>query len=108
MAQRPPSLDSLLGHVDELQTQVDAGQRLLEHLQAQRVADKTKIANLEISLTTARRIGAAVGILMATEHVAEGQAFKILVEASNAQHRKVSDIAAGVVATGKLPVVLSG
>ena len=40
--------------------------------------------------------------------VAEGHAFKILVEASNARHLKVSDIAADVLATGKAPVALSG
>jgi AmiR/NasT family two-component response regulator len=55
------------------------------------------------ALSAARRIGAAIGIVMAAHRCDERQAFDMLAQASMHQHRKVRDIADDVVRTGSLP-----
>ena len=69
-------------------------------LEADRAADRKKIANLEIALISARRIGAAVGIVMAQLKVSDEQAFAMLREASQNQNRKLRDVAEDVLLTG--------
>jgi GAF domain-containing protein len=61
-----------------------------------------KIDNLERALNTSRRIGIAMGILMAAHKVTDDQAFDLLRIASQAQHRKLFDIAEDVAVTGTL------
>jgi transcriptional regulator with GAF, ATPase, and Fis domain len=63
---------------------------------------RNKIDNLEVALRTSRQIGMAMGILMSTHKVTEEQAFGLLRIASQSTHRKLSDLAAGVVETGTL------
>jgi GAF domain-containing protein len=63
---------------------------------------RDKISNLEFALSTSRHIGAAMGILMATQKVTDDQAFDLLRIASQATHRKVTEIADDVVRTGVL------
>ena len=63
-----------------------------------------KIDNLERALVTSRRIGVAIGILMATHKVTEEQAFDLLRIASQNSHRKLFDIADDVTHTGALDV----
>lgn len=60
-------------------------------------------ANLESALTTSRRIGAAIGVLMAHHKVTEEAAFAMLRTSSQHLHRKLRDIAVDVVETGTLP-----
>ena len=61
-----------------------------------------KIRNLEVALTTNRRIGMALGVLMARHNLTDEQAFAMLVRASHRRHRKVREIADDVVLTGEL------
>jgi GAF domain-containing protein len=63
-----------------------------------------KIENLERALVTSRRIGVAIGILMARQMVTEEQAFDLLRIASQNSHRKLYDIAEEVAHTGALDV----
>ena len=63
---------------------------------------RAQIHNLEIALISARRIGTAVGIVMATYKVSDEAAFDLLVVASQNSHRKLRDIAQDVVETGDL------
>ncbi len=65
---------------------------------------KDKIDNLERALVTSRRIGVAIGILMARQMVTEEQAFDLLRIASQNSHRKLYDIADEVAHTGALDV----
>ena len=65
---------------------------------------QSKIENLERALQTSRRIGTAMGILMASYKVTEPQAFDLLRIASQSNHRKVYDVADEVVQTGQLDV----
>jgi AmiR/NasT family two-component response regulator len=66
-----------------------------------------KIKHLEVALASSRRIGAAVGILMATYKVPERQAFDMLVAVSQHHQRKLRDLADDVVATGSLDWAIS-
>ena len=61
-----------------------------------------QIRNLETALLTARRIGTAVGIVMANYKITDEAAFDLLVVASQNSHRKLRDIAQDVVETGDL------
>jgi hypothetical protein len=63
---------------------------------------QSKIENLERALQTSRRIGTAMGILMASYKVTEHQAFDLLRIASQSHHRKLHDIADDVVQSGSL------
>jgi hypothetical protein len=58
---------------------------------------------LHTALDSNRRIGAAIGVLMAIHKVTEDQAFDLLRTASQLLHRKLRDIASEVVETGALP-----
>jgi AmiR/NasT family two-component response regulator len=62
----------------------------------------SKIANLEIALASSRRIGMAIGILMARFTIGDDAAFEMLRTASQRQNRKLRDIAEDVVLAGTL------
>jgi len=89
--------------MDSLLKQQDADRLLIEHLEAEGLADRNAIANLEIALITARRVGAAMGILMARRQLTDVQAFDALRETSQGTHTKLRDIAERVIETGELP-----
>ena len=59
--------------------------------------------HLEKALESGRRIGAAMGILMATRRLTEPQAFDALRVASQHSQRKLRDVAEDVLLTGELP-----
>ena len=90
-----PDLDDLFDQVRALQKQVAADQELVAELQA-------KIVNLEAALVTARRIGAAVGILMDRYKLTDRQAFTLLETASMRTHHKLRDLADQLVETGAM------
>jgi hypothetical protein len=58
--------------------------------------------HLRTALASNRRIGAAVGILMANHKITEDQGFDLLRIASQHTHRKLRDLANDVVETGHL------
>lgn len=112
-----PSRDDLERRIDRLEQQGDSDREtirslelraevdreLIEQLQADGELDRAAIANLESALVSARRIGAAIGVLMASQRVTDDQAFRLLVRASQSRNRKLRDIAEDVVLTGILP-----
>ncbi len=63
---------------------------------------QNKIDNLNRALETSRRIGAAIGILMATHQVGYQQGFDLLRIASQTSHGKIAAIAEHVLAVGTL------
>jgi GAF domain-containing protein len=67
-----------------------------------RVADREQKDHLTNALASNRKIGAAIGILMATHKITEQQAFDALRLASQHSHRKLHEIAFEVVETGQL------
>lgn len=59
--------------------------------------------HLEQALASSRRIGAAMGVLMASLRLTEDQAFDALRTVSQHSHRKLRDVAEEVLLTGQLP-----
>jgi GAF domain-containing protein len=84
---------------------LDIGGLLAEHaaiaLEATYALDKA--SNLEAALESNRRIGMAIGILMAEHRVTEQQAFELLRTASQRNHVKLRDLADQVILTGETP-----
>ncbi|MEO6955730.1 MAG: ANTAR domain-containing protein [Antricoccus sp.] len=61
-----------------------------------------QITHLEAALVNARRIGAAIGIIMTRMNLTEDQAFEVLREASQRSNRKLREVADDVLYTGAL------
>jgi hypothetical protein len=89
--------------IGELRTQGEVDQSRILDLEADKSRDQAQIGNLELALNNARRIGAAIGILMLTHKISEAQAFDMLRHVSQNSHRKLRDVADDVVITGTLP-----
>lgn len=66
--------------------------------------DADRVRNLETALASNRRIGIAIGVLMASRKVTEEQAFALLRTTSQHNHLKLAEIAEYVVETGEVPV----
>ena len=86
--------------IDELEARADVDAKVLAELQADGILNRERAAQLEVALRSSRRIGAAIGIVMADRKVSEEHAFAILVKASQDANRKVRVIADEVVRTG--------
>ena len=77
--------------------------RLVTHavglIQRTRTADalRSKVANLEIALTSNREIGISIGIVAATRELTPEQAFEFLRDISQHTNRKLRDIAADII-----------
>lgn len=69
--------------------------------------NRRRAEELEQALRTNRRIGMAMGILMARHQVTDDQAFDLLRIASQNSNRKLADIARDVCDTGALDVPLT-
>jgi transcriptional regulator with GAF, ATPase, and Fis domain len=84
---------------------VDIGGVLADHaaiaLDATFASDKAN--NLQSALESNRKIGMAIGILMAEHRLTEQQAFDLLRTASQRNHVKLREIADRVVLTGATP-----
>lgn len=65
-------------------------------------AAETRIANLERALQSNRRIGMALGVLMARHQLTEQQAFDVLRLQSSRRNVKLAELAEQVVYTGGL------
>jgi hypothetical protein len=63
-------------------------------------ADASKVFNLELALASNRRIGIAIGVLMALHQVTDEQAFELIRKESQAHHVKLRDVAEVVATTG--------
>lgn len=103
VSERADVAEDLLAKLQALEAQAEVGHALTTALHAHTVAADAKIENLEAALATSRRIGAAVGIIMATHKIAYDDAFAALRVASNHSQRKLRDVADEVVITGVLP-----
>ncbi|MGY1664141.1 ANTAR domain-containing response regulator [Geodermatophilus sp. SYSU D00705] len=65
---------------------------------------ESRVAHLQIALTSNRRIGMAIGILMARHRLTEDQAFDLLRKQSSRRNVKLVRLAEEVVYTGSLEV----
>jgi AmiR/NasT family two-component response regulator len=97
-----PTRDQMKSEIGDLQRQGLVDRELIAQLEADGVLDRTKIAHMEVALITCRRIGAAMGIIMAQRKVTEEQAFDLMRIASQHSHRKLREVADDVVLTGTI------
>jgi len=67
------------------------------------IDQRHRAEHLNRALLSGRRIGAAMGILMASRRLTEQQAFDALRVASQHSQRKLRDLADDVLLTGELP-----
>ena len=74
----------------------------LTELRTRAEAAEHRADNLERALTSNRRIGMAIGILLERLHVTEEQAFELLREESMRQNVRLAQVAEQVVYTGTL------
>ena len=81
---------------------LDRTEQVLARESERRAAADTT-ANLQSALDSNRRIGTAIGILMAHRRITETSAFDQLRLVSQATHRKLREIADDVILTGTLP-----
>ena len=98
---------------DDYITKPFASQELLARLRANHelhqlreqavdAADE-RTAQVRGGLQSNRVIGTAIGILMTTHRLSTEQGFALLVAASQHSNRKLRDLAAEVISTGRLP-----
>ena len=94
----PVPRDTGLRHGDamrSLDTEVDRLQRNLDSVREQS-------ENLQAALESNRRIGMAIGILMATRRLTDEAAFEYLRQASNVRNVKLRAVAEEVIYQGTL------
>ena len=70
---------------------------------AELASARAQIEHLSRALESNRRIGMAIGIVMARHGLTPDEAFGALRMASQRSHRKLRDIAEDVVFTGEIP-----
>ena len=81
--------------VEELEAVIEG----LEH----RVHDlEHEVGTLSAGLDSSREIGAAVGVVMERLHLTSGDAFELIVKASQNLNVKVHEVAERIVATGDI------
>lgn len=94
--------EQMRDRVEALEKQAELDRQLIEHLQFDATDARSRIAHLEKALETSRRIGAAIGILMATHRITDETAFQLLQRASQKRNQKLRDLAEDVLLTGTL------
>lgn len=92
--------DAAGDRVDRLEHRVDIHEELIAELQKEGLVSRTHAHNLEQALRSARLIGSAVGIVMASRKVSEEAAFRTLGKASQDTNVKLRLVAEEVVRTG--------
>lgn len=88
--------------IDRVEASIELDREMIAELQAEGFLNQEHAAHLEEALRSARRIGAAMGIVMAHRKVSEEVAFELLKHASQHANRKVRVLADELVATGDL------
>lgn len=73
---------------------------LLVECQGELKVAEGELEHLRAALVSARRIGAAIGILMGTRRITDDDAFALLSRASQDQNRKLRVVAEDVIRTG--------
>jgi hypothetical protein len=92
--------DAQAARIDALESRADVDREVIATLKAEGLVSHEHALQLEQALRTSRKIGAAIGIVMAERKLAEDQAFAILKTASQEANRKLRDIADDLVRTG--------
>lgn len=86
--------------MDALEARFDVDREVIAQLQADGLLSEEHAAHLSHALQSSRKIGAAIGIVMAERKVSEAAAFHILSKASQDSNRKLQVVAHEVVSDG--------
>ena len=117
MKEVDPTRAQLKGQIEDLRAQGDTDRSLISDLEAQAVLDhalieqlqdtgeidRFEVKGLQVALATCKRIGVAIGFVMATRQVSQAEALRILCQASEDTGRNLRDTADYVTLTGELP-----
>ena len=93
-------VDANTAKITALEDQADVDAKLIAALQAEGLLRQDHQEELQAALGTSRRVGAAIGILMASRGFTEDGAFNALASLGQNTNRKLRDIADELVATG--------
>ncbi|NYJ06833.1 ANTAR domain-containing protein [Petropleomorpha daqingensis] len=80
----------------------DTAVDVFKQVQEQLLAAREQIVHLETALTSNRRIGIAIGIVMARNQLTDEAAFELLREQSQLRNQKLRELAEEVIYTGML------
>jgi hypothetical protein len=81
---------------------LDNAPDVFKQVQEQLLEARERIGHLETALASNRRIGIAIGIVMAGHQVTDEAAFELLRRRSQETNRKLRDVAEEVIYTGAL------
>lgn len=83
----------------------DVAATLADHISIvlEAAVSRDKAENLELALQSNRRIGIAIGVIMATQRKTADQAFDVLRGSSQQTHLKLRDVAEEIIFTGTAP-----
>lgn len=102
MTSTDPNLPVIQPEADDTVQNFISERDLLVECQGELKVAEEQVEHLRNALVSARRIGAAVGILMGTRRLTDDQAFELLCRASQHRNRKLREIAEEVMHTGTL------
>lgn len=94
--------------INDLAARFDLDREVIAQLRAEGLLHEEHAAHLEHALRGSRKIGAAIGIVMATGELDEGEAFRFLSKVSMDTNRKLSVIATEVVDKRDASVLTTG
>lgn len=86
--------------LDAFEARLDVDREVMARLQADGLINDEHAAHLTHALHSSRRIGAAMGIIMAARKVSEQQAFELLSRGSQYSNRKLHVLAEDIVVKG--------
>jgi hypothetical protein len=86
--------------IDALEVRVDIDKELITELLTEGVVQREHADQLKEALASSRKIGAAIGIVMANRRITDEQAFEVLRRASQLANRKIRVLADDIVRTG--------
>jgi len=84
---------------DASEARAEVDREMIAELQADGIVSQEHAAQMEEALRSSRKIGAAIGVIMASRQLDEEQAFAVLKAASQNSNRKMRDIADELVST---------
>ena len=92
--------------MDSLEAQSELDRKVIAQLQAEGLLNDEHAAHLQQALSTSRRIGAAIGMVMFTREVDEFEAFELLSTASKRSNRRLRALTEEIVSKRDLTGIL--
>src|SRR3954451_3438829 len=87
---------------DAMEARAEGDREMIAELQVDGVVSQEHALHMEEALKSSRKIGAAIGMIMASRMVTEDEAFAILKQASQKSNRKLRELAADLVDSRRL------